>query len=83
MLSCAFFYLFRAAGPADEDGLPADGRRGLLWDACRKFVAAGWVVDTAGYSTGFRVTLKVRSAKKMEGSTDTDAQRPMNSIFQI
>lgn len=46
------------AGPADEDGLSAAGRMGLLWDVCRKFVAAGWVVDTAGYSTGFRVTLK-------------------------
>ena len=35
-------------------------RKGLLWDECRKFTAGGWVVDTKGYCTAFRVTLKVR-----------------------
>lgn len=49
-----------AAGPADEDGLAPELRKGLLWDECRKFAAAGWVVDTNGYCTAFRVTLKVR-----------------------
>ena len=47
------------AGPPDEDGLAPEQRKGLLWEVCRKLYCDGWVLDTAGYSTSFRVTLKV------------------------
>ena len=56
LLTCTFVH---AAGPTDEDGLAPELRTGLLWDECRKLVAGGWVVDTNGYCTAFRVTLKV------------------------
>ena len=58
-----------AAGPADEDGLAPELRQGLLWDECRKFVAGGWVVDTNGYSTAFRITLKVHSYSYLSAVT--------------
>ena len=58
-----------AAGPSDEDGLAAELRTGLLWDECRKLAAGGWVVDTAGYCTAFRVTLKVRTCPSSSAAT--------------
>jgi len=44
-----------SAAPPSEDALPPLERAGALWDALRVFHAAGFVCDTRGYSTAFRV----------------------------
>lgn len=44
-----------SAAPASEDALPPLERAGALWDALRVFHEAGFVCDTRGYSTAFRV----------------------------
>ena len=47
------------AGPPEQDAAALEAREGLLWETYRKFVADGWRVDAANYSTAFRVSLKV------------------------
>lgn len=41
-------------GAAAQDGLPAEERKGVLWDAMRALTAQGWEPDTYSYSTAFR-----------------------------
>ena len=48
------------AGPPEQEGLAPESKEGLLWETYRKFAADGWRLDAAGYSTAFRVRLKVR-----------------------
>ena len=43
-----------AVGAASQDGLPAEERKGVLWDAMRALAAQGWEPDTFSYSTAFR-----------------------------
>jgi len=40
--------------------LAPESKEGLLWETYRKLAADGWRLDAAGYSTAFRVKLKVR-----------------------
>lgn len=44
----------RAVGAAAQDGLPAEERKGVLWDAMRALTAQGWEPDTFSYTTAFR-----------------------------
>ena len=44
----------RAVGAVSQDGLPAEERTGVLWDALRALAAQGWEPDTFSYSTAFR-----------------------------
>ena len=44
----------RAVGAVSQDGLPAEERKGVLWDAMRTLAAQGWEPDTFSYSTAFR-----------------------------
>jgi hypothetical protein len=42
------------AGSACDDSKPPEQRSGVLWDAYRRFQAAGMKVDAASYTTAFR-----------------------------
>jgi hypothetical protein len=42
------------AGSAFDDSKPPEQRSGVLWDAYRRFQAAGMKVDAASYTTAFR-----------------------------
>lgn len=46
------------AGPIANDGKEPQDREGLLWDALRECVDAGYKVDARSYYTSFRVTDK-------------------------
>lgn len=41
-------------GATSQDGLPAEERKGLLWDALRTLKKQGWAPDTYSYTTAFR-----------------------------
>mmetsp|Transcript_7856 Transcript_7856/g.11322 ORF Transcript_7856/g.11322 Transcript_7856/m.11322 type:complete len:389 (-) Transcript_7856:103-1269(-) len=43
---------------SDQDSIPVSERRGLLWDWAGALVSKGYVLDTKGYSTCFRVNRK-------------------------
>jgi len=45
--------------------LPFEQRSGLLWDFARDLVKDGWVLDTKGYATNFRVNLKQQTSDKL------------------
>lgn len=47
------------AGPPEQVGVAPEDRQGLLWDTYRKLAQDGFRLDAAGYSTAFRVKLKV------------------------
>ena len=49
-------YLYDNEAPNDyENDLPLKDRKGKIWGLANQLVAQGWVIDTVGYSTCFRV----------------------------
>merc|ERR1712232_636350 len=49
-------YLYNSNPPNDyENDKPLKERKGKIWGLANQLVADGWVVDTIGYSTCFRV----------------------------
>lgn len=57
-------------GPASQDSLPPEQRKGPLWDLYRRAVAAGFEVDTNTYYTMLRV-------KEAHGPEGADAMRAL------
>eukprot|EP00559_Dactyliosolen_fragilissimus_P009782 CAMPEP_0184874126 /NCGR_PEP_ID=MMETSP0580-20130426/42221_1 /TAXON_ID=1118495 /ORGANISM="Dactyliosolen fragilissimus" /LENGTH=389 /DNA_ID=CAMNT_0027377101 /DNA_START=112 /DNA_END=1281 /DNA_ORIENTATION=+ len=54
-----------------------DDRKGALWDLARDLISRGYILDTKGYSTCFRVNIKHQDTSKI-GEKDMQRLRDLN-----
>jgi hypothetical protein len=50
--------------PSQTSSIPVTERKGILWDHARRLTEQGFVLDTKGYSTCFRVNEKHQTSKE-------------------
>ena len=66
--------------------VPISERHSILWDFCEKLENKGFVVDTKGYSTCFRVNLKHQtsvSKEQFDGLKNSDLPEGLSSSINL